>query len=167
MGRLNFPLPEDTPTFMPTRFRGRMTYPYAAVVDRWLPILLLVGRAGVGGDHDVYVGRLRHAGPVCRAVDHSADHLPGTDFPDGVGRRKHGGARCRLWLPRTSTWRALATFMPTFALGAVLWMVSEGRISALVLGLIAGLLLSCRRRCGCCFICSPPRCPWRRDMPAG
>ena len=63
-------------------------------------------------------------------------------FPMGLSG-VHGGAPMSVLMPRTSTWRALATFMPTFTLGTVLSMVERGRGSALVLGLIAGLLVSC------------------------
>ena len=60
----------------------------------------------------------------------------------GLGGVKMAARDLGFSLPRTSTWRALATFMPIFVLGAVLWMVSGGHIAGLILGLLAGFLVS-------------------------
>src|SRR5439155_5071584 len=42
--QIDLPVPEEELVAVSSpRYRARFTYPYAAVVDRWLPILLLVG----------------------------------------------------------------------------------------------------------------------------
>jgi hypothetical protein len=63
-------------------------------------------------------------------------------FPMGLKGVHMAGRDLGFHLPRTSTWRALATFMPMFALGAVMWMVGGGATTALVVGLVAGFVLS-------------------------
>ena len=135
----NLPVPEDLPEVTgPTRrYNVRLTYPGAAAVDRWLPIVLTIG------------GTLW----VVLTAFHNDSAAPGLTaarvivmffvylaliFPMALKGVQLAARDLHFALPRTSTWRALATFMPTFVLGAVLWMVSGGQTFALILGLIAG-----------------------------
>jgi outer membrane biosynthesis protein TonB len=140
---VELPPPEDEPMAVTTsRYRPRFVYPYSNVVDRWLPILLLIGGplwiayATFGSDENATPGL-----STARFIVLMITYLI-LVFPMGLGGVKMAARDLGFSLPRTSTWRALATFMPTFTLAAVIWMVSGGHIAGLVLGLFAGFLVS-------------------------
>jgi hypothetical protein len=141
----NLPVPDDEePEYKPAvrGYRARFNYPNSAVVDRWLQILLLVGMP-------VWI--------ALTAYSTQGTATPGLTtarlgvlffvylvliFPMGLKGVHLAGKDLGFSLPKASNWRALATFMPMFAIASVIWMISGGHVSGLVLGLLGGFLVS-------------------------
>src|SRR4051812_37789010 len=139
----DLPVPDDVPMSGPisSRLNVRFSYPGAAVVDRWLPVLLLVG-GGLWIALTAYGSDPNQPGLTTARLFVMLCAYLGVVFPMGL-RGVHLAARdLGFMLPRTSTFRALATFMPVFVLGSVLWMASGGKVSGLILGVVCGFLVS-------------------------
>jgi hypothetical protein len=124
-----------------SRFRPRLNYPYAVVVDRWLPILLLIGGlawvifAAMKYDETNRPGLI-----VSRIIVLILAYLI-VVFPMAAKGIQMASRDLGFQLPRAKYSRTLVSFMPAFALGSVLWMA--GGITGLVLGVIVGLIASC------------------------
>jgi hypothetical protein len=141
----NLPVPDDDePEYKPaTRaYRARFNYPYAAVVDRWLQILLLVG-----GPFWIALTAYHTQGAVTPGLTTARLGVLFFVylvllFPMGLKGVHLAGKDLGFSLPPASKWRALATFMPMFAIASVIWMIGGGKTSALVLGLAGGFIVS-------------------------
>src|SRR4051812_34386532 len=139
----DLPIPDDIQisTGAPFRHNSRLTYPGAAAVDRGLPIVLLVGGVLWVVLTALHTDAAKPALAAARLGVMFCTYLA-LIFPMGLKGMQLAGRDLGFHLPRTSTWRALATFMPMFALGAVMWMIGDGALSALIVGLVVGFVLS-------------------------
>ena len=124
-----------------SRFRPRLNYPYAVVVDRWLPILLLIGGlswviiAAIKYDETNRPGLI-----VSRIIVLILAYLI-VVFPMAAKGVQMASRDLGFQLPRAKYSRTLVSFMPVFALGSVLWMA--GGTTGLILGVLVGLIASC------------------------
>ncbi|HEX3356301.1 MAG TPA: hypothetical protein VHS31_04900 [Tepidisphaeraceae bacterium] len=133
---------DSSQSFVSTgRYRPRFNYPYAVVVDRWLPILL-----SIGGLAWVIIAAIRYDETnrpgliVSRILVLILAYLI-VIFPMAAKGIQMASRDLGFQLPRAKYSKTLFSFMPAFALGSVLWMA--GGTTGLILGLIVGLIASC------------------------
>ncbi len=129
---------DDSPS--PRSHRG-FQYSNSAVVDRWLPILLMVGGVAwllITSFKFDETGVSWMAG--LRGIVLLVAYLA-LLFPLGLKGMQMAGRDTGFGLPRDSKWLAMATFMPAFVFGAVLWIIG-GTITSLILGVVVGFAFS-------------------------
>jgi predicted Zn finger-like uncharacterized protein len=124
----------------PVGASSRLTYPGAAQVDQFLPpALLLLSPLAVAGSHlsaapSTGVGLSRWAVGLVAFL--------ALGWPVAHAGLKSGLKKASVGLPAGSLVRSLATFMPTYLLGSLFWIMGGGSLVGLLVGLLVGSLVS-------------------------
>lgn len=124
------------------RSNPRFVYPFAKDVDVWLPRVLAVGAAvWLGWACFQYNETSAKWMPYVRLVVGLLAYA-GFIAPLTHGMIRRAARQLRYQVPTASKWRAFASYFPAFVMGCVLWTVGGGYLSGLLLGCVAGVILS-------------------------
>jgi len=127
----------------------RFNYPFSKEVDQYLPWVLVIGGLAIAAAASVRMDPL-----VEQPKEPGAAWIPWTRLavmvvmylllvgPLAIRGMRMASKALRFQLPRNSTLRGYACFMPGFALAVLMFMASGGQLFGLILGALLGLMLS-------------------------
>ncbi len=127
-----------------TRMNVRFDFPFAKELDQWLPLVLFIFGLSwlgkVGYDLQLgYTNEISWLAGVRVALGFLA--FVGIIAPITLALIRSAGRRLGYRMPVGDRWRALACYLPAFALTYAMWVNSDGEIMGLALGALMGLLL--------------------------
>jgi hypothetical protein len=120
----------------------RFRYPFASEVDLFLPFFLVAIALGVAALATFKLDDIRQNWLSWIRFLVLVLCYVALIYPLSLQGVRMAGRRLGFQLPRTARWRAFATFMPAFAIGVLIWLSGGGDVPGLVLGSLAGLVIS-------------------------
>lgn len=125
----------------PPRVNVGFDFPLSRYVDRWLPLVLLLIAASWLLSRTV---ASNPAGPgwvtVVRVLVFLAA-FAAIVFPAGRYALRRAAPKLHFALPPQSSWRLFAALSVPFAAAVAMWLVTDGALSGLVLGCVAGSIV--------------------------